>query len=168
LVGKEALGKSYSALSKLAWIMFVIMFPVGVVSVWLGFLLLPIAWWLSWLICVVLLAAGIYIFVLSKREFDRSGQKLTPRAYGTSKLMTSGIYSSVRHPHNLSSVLLNFGIAFLFRSTIGLLVAVASIIVTYWFTLEEEKLLIQQFGDEYREYKARAPMFIPKLARRGY
>ena len=168
MVGKEALGKSYSALSKLAWIMFVIMFPVGVVSVWLGFLLLPIAWWLSWLICVVLLAAGIYIFVLSKREFDRSGQKLTPRAYGTSKLMMSGIYSSVRHPHNLSSVLLNFGIAFLFRSTIGLLVAVASIIVTYWFTLEEEKLLIQQFGDEYREYKARAPMFIPKLARRGY
>jgi protein-S-isoprenylcysteine O-methyltransferase Ste14 len=168
LVGKEALGKRYSALSKLAWIMFVIMFPIGVVSVWLGFLLLPIPWWLSWLICVVLLAAGIYIFVLSKREFDRSGQKLTPRAYGTSKLMTSGIYSSIRHPHNLSSVLLNFGIAFVFKSTIGLLVAVASIIVTYWFTLEEEKLLIQQFGDEYREYKARVPMFIPQLARRAY
>jgi protein-S-isoprenylcysteine O-methyltransferase Ste14 len=82
--------------------------------------------------------------------------------------MTSGIYSSVRHPHNLSSVLLNFGIAFLFKSTIGLLVAIASIIVTYWFTLEEEKLLIQQFGDEYREYKARVPMFISQVTRRGY
>jgi protein-S-isoprenylcysteine O-methyltransferase Ste14 len=167
LTKKEVLGKKYSSLSRVAWAMFVIMVPVGVVTVWLGFLLLPIAWWLSWLICIVLLAAGIYIFVLSKREFDRSGQKLTPKAYGTSKLMTSGIYSSIRHPHNLSSVLLNLGIAFVFKSTICLLVAAASIMVAYWFTLEEEKLLIQQFEDEYREYKARVPMFIPKSRKRG-
>jgi len=33
--------------------------------------------------------------------------------------------------------------------------------------LEEEKLLIQQFGDRYREYKAKVPMFVPKPRRRG-
>jgi len=27
--------------------------------------------------------------------------------------------------------------------------------------------LIQQFGDGYREYKARVPMFIPKLRRKS-
>jgi protein-S-isoprenylcysteine O-methyltransferase Ste14 len=46
-------------------------------------------------------------------------------------------------------------------------IAVASIILGCWFTLVEEKLLIQQFGDEYRRYRARVPMFIPKLRRRG-
>ncbi len=154
--------KKYSVLCKILQTILITMVPVGVVTVWFSFLLLPIPWWLSWLICTVILAVGIYIFALSKKEFDRSGQKLTPKAYGTSKLMTTGIYSLIRHPHNLASVLLNLGIAFGFKSTIGLILAVASIIVGYWFTLEEEKLLMQQFGDRYREYKAEVPMFIPK------
>jgi protein-S-isoprenylcysteine O-methyltransferase Ste14 len=46
-------------------------------------------------------------------------------------------------------------------------IAAASIPIGYWFTLEEEKLLIQQFGDRYREYKAGVPMFVPKLRKRG-
>jgi protein-S-isoprenylcysteine O-methyltransferase Ste14 len=81
--------------------------------------------------------------------------------------MTSGIYSSIRHPHNLASMLLNLGIAFGFKSTIGLVIAVVGIIVGYWFTLEEEELLIQQFGDRYREYETKVPMFIPKPRKRG-
>jgi protein-S-isoprenylcysteine O-methyltransferase Ste14 len=167
LTTKEVLEKKYSALSKLLWTMFIIMVPVGVVAVWFDFLLLPIAWWLSWLISATVLAVGIYIFALSKKEFDESGQKLTPKVYGTSKLMTSGIYSSIRHPHNLANMLFNLGIAFGFKSDLGLLIAVASIPIGYWFTLEEEKLLVQQFGDGYRDYRARVPMFIPQLRRRG-
>ena len=160
-------GMKYSALCKILQTISIIMVPVAVVTVWFDFLPLPIPWSFSWLICLVLLAVGIYIFALSKREFDRSGQKLTPKAHGTSKLMTSGIYSSIRHPHNLASLLLNLAIAFGFKSSIGLAIAAASIAVGYWFTLEEEKLLIQQFGDEYREYKTKVPMFIPKLRERG-
>jgi protein-S-isoprenylcysteine O-methyltransferase Ste14 len=157
----------YSALCKVLQAILIMMVPVGVATVWFDFLLLPIPWSLSWLASVVVLAVGICIFVLSKREFDRSGQKLTPKAYGTSRLMTSGIYSSIRHPHNLASMLLNLGIAFGFKSTIGLVIAVVGIIVGYWFTLEEEELLIQQFGDRYREYETKVPMFIPKPRKRG-
>jgi protein-S-isoprenylcysteine O-methyltransferase Ste14 len=157
----------YYALCKVLQAILIMMVPVGVATVWFDFLLLPIPWSLSWLASVVVLAVGICIFVLSKREFDRSGQKLTPKAYGTSRLMTSGIYSSIRHPHNLASMLLNLGIAFGFKSTIGLVIAVVGIIVGYWFTLEEEELLIQQFGDRYREYETKVPMFIPKPRKRG-
>jgi len=157
----------YSVLCKVLQAILIMMVPVGVATVWFDFLLLPIPWSLSWLASVVVLAVGICIFVLSKREFDRSGQKLTPKAYGTSRLMTSGIYSSIRHPHNLASMLLNLGIAFGFKSTIGLVIAVVGIIVGYWFTLEEEELLIQQFGDRYREYETKVPMFIPKPRKRG-
>jgi protein-S-isoprenylcysteine O-methyltransferase Ste14 len=157
----------YSVLCKILQTIFVMMVPVGAVTAWFDFLLLPIAWWSSWLICVVLLSVGICIFALSRREFDRSGQKLTPRAYGTSKLMTGGVYSCIRHPHNMATMFLNLAIAFCFKSTIGLMIALASITVGYWFTLEEEKLLTQQFGDEYRNYTAKVPMFIPKLRKRG-
>ncbi len=159
--------KKYSVLCKVLQTILIMMIPVGVATVWFDFLLLPIPWSVSWLVSVVVLAVGICIFVLSKREFDRSGQKLTPKAYGTSRLMTSGIYSSIRHPHNLANMLLNLGIAFGFKSAIGLVIAVVGIIVGYWFTLEEEELLTQQFGHRYREYKAKVPMYIPKLRREG-
>lgn len=159
--------KKYSVLCIILQTVFVVMVPVGVATVWFDFLLLPIPWWLSWLICAVILTVSIYIFALSRKEFDKSGQKLTPKAYGTSRLMTTGIYSLIRHPHNLASVLLNLGIAFGFKSSIGLIIALASIVVGYWFTLEEERLLIEQFGDRYREYKAKVPMFIPKLGKKS-
>jgi protein-S-isoprenylcysteine O-methyltransferase Ste14 len=161
------LEKKYSALCKVLQTILIMMVPVSVTTVSFDFLLLPIPWSLSWLISVVFLAVGIYVFVLSKREFDRSGQKLTPKAYGTSRLMTSGIYSSIRHPHNLANMLLSLGIAFGFKSAIGLVIAIAFIMVGYWFTLEEERLLTQQFGDTYLKYKAEVPMFIPKLGKRG-
>lgn len=90
--------KKHSVLQKILQTMFVIMVPVGVATVWFGFLLLPVEWWLSWLTCVVFLAVGTYISALSRREFSRSGQKLAAEAYGTSKLITSGIYSLVPHP----------------------------------------------------------------------
>ena len=159
--------KKYSVLCKVLQTILIMMVPLGVATVWFDFLLLPIPWSLSWLVSVVVLAVGICIFVLSKREFDRSGQKLTPKAYGTSRLMTSGIYSSIRHPHNLANMLLNLGIAFGFKSAIGLVIAVVGIIVGYWFTLEEEELLTQQFGGRYREYKVEVPMYIPKLRKGG-
>ena len=154
--------KEYSILCKVLQTILVMMVPVGLI-----FFYCPFRGPLSWVICVVLLAVGIRIFVLSRREFDGSGQKLTPKAFGTSTLMTSGIYSSIRHPHNLASMLLNLAIAFGLRSTVGLVIAVASIPIGYWFTLEEEKLLMQQFGDRYREYKAGVPMFVPKLRKRA-
>ena len=156
----------YSLLFKFIQIIFIVMVPVGIITVSFDFLLLPIPWWLSWFICIVILVAGIYIFFLSKKEFDNSGQKLTAKACGTSKLMTSGIYSSIRHPHNLASVLFNLSIAFIFKSTIGLILAFVYIIIGYMFTLEEEKLLIQQFGDEYGEYTEKVPMFFPKLRKK--
>jgi protein-S-isoprenylcysteine O-methyltransferase Ste14 len=159
--------EKYSALCRVLQTILILMVPVSAITVSFDFLLLPIPWSLSWVISVVFLAVGIYVFVLSKREFDRSGQKLTPKAYGTSRLMRSGIYSSVRHPHNLANMLLSLGIAFGFKSAMGLVIAMTFIMLGYWFTLEEEGLLIQQFGDRYCEYKAKVPMFVPRLRRTG-
>jgi protein-S-isoprenylcysteine O-methyltransferase Ste14 len=159
--------EKYSALCRVLQTILIMMVPVSGATVSFDFLLLPIPWLLSWLISIAFLVVGIYVLVLSKREFDRSGQKLTPKAYGTSRLMTSGIYSSIRHPHNLANMLLGLGIAFAFKSAVGLGIAIAFIMVGYWFTLEEEELLIEQFGDRYREYKARVPMFVPRLRRTG-
>ena len=157
--------KRYSALLTVFMVFFFIVIPVGVLTVWFGFLLLPIPWLVAWLVCGVIFAPGIYVFALSKREFDRSGQNLHSKT--GDKLVTSGIYASIRHPHYLAHMLLCLSFALGFKSLVGLLIAIVEVILEYWFALEEEKELIQQFGDGYREYKARVPMFIPKLRRKS-
>ena len=157
--------KRYDVLGILFVMFFFMVIPVGVLTVWFGFLLLPIPWWVTWLACGVVFALGIYIFALSKREFDRSGQNLLSKTGVT--LITSGIYASIRHPHYLAHALLCLSFALGFRSLVGLLIALVNVIVGYWFALEEEKVLIQHFGDGYRKYKARVPMFIPKLRRKS-
>ena len=158
------MGKRYSALLIVFMVFFFMVIPVGVLTVWFGFLLLQIPWLVAWLVCGVIFALGIYVWVLSKREFDRSGQNLHSKTGVT--LITSGIYASIMHPHYLALMLLCLSFALGFKSLVGLLIAIVNVIVGYWFTLEEEKELIQQFGDGYREYKARVPMFIPKLRRK--
>jgi protein-S-isoprenylcysteine O-methyltransferase Ste14 len=159
------MGKRYSALLAVFMLFFLMVIPVGVLTVWFGFLLLPIPWWVAWLVWGVIFALGIYVWVLSKREFDRSGQNLHSKTGVT--LVTSGVYASLRHPHYLALMLVCLSIALGFKSLVALLIAVVTVIVGYWFTLEEEKELIRQFGDGYREYKARVPMFIPKLRRKS-
>ena len=159
------MGKRYDALGILFMLFFFMVIPVGVLTVWFGFLLLPIPWFVAWLVFGVIFSLGIYIWSLSKMEFDRSGQNLHSKT-GV-KLITSGIYASIRHPHYLALMLFCLSFALGFKSLVGLLIAIVNVIVGYWFTLEEEKELIQQFGDGYREYKARVPMFIPKLRRKS-
>ena len=159
------MGKRYSALGTVFFVFFFMVIPVGVLAVWFGFLLLPIPWLVAWLVCGVIFALGICVWVLSKREFDRSGQNLHSKTGVT--LVTSGIYASIRHPHYLALMLVCLSIALGFRSLVSLLIAIVNVIVGYWFTLEEEKELIQQFGDGYSEYKSRVPMFIPKLRRKS-
>jgi protein-S-isoprenylcysteine O-methyltransferase Ste14 len=155
------MGTRYAVLLTAFMVFFFMVIPVGVLTVWFGFLLLPIPWAVAWLGCGVLFAPGIYVWVLSKREFDRVGQNLHSKTGVT--LVTTGIYASIRHPHYLGLMLFPLSIALGLKSLVSLLMALVNVIIGYWFTVEEEKALIQQFGDEYREYEARVPMFIPTL-----
>lgn len=83
-----------------------------------------------------------------------------------SELVTTGIYTHIRHPHYLSNMLLSFSLAILFRSWMGLFVAICSVPITYLLTLSEEKLLKRKFGKAYVEYMSEVPMFIPRILKR--
>ena len=62
--------KLYDVLGILFMVFFFMVIPVDVLTVWFGFLLLPISWLFAWLVCGGIFALGIYVWVLSKREFD--------------------------------------------------------------------------------------------------
>ncbi len=78
------------------------------------------------------------------------------------KLVTEAPYNIVRHPSYLAYLLMILGV---------------TLVWVYWFTLipwiaipgyilvsrREEELLIERFGDQYREYMKHVGAFIPKL-----
>lgn len=84
----------------------------------------------------------------------------------TTRLVTHDIYRCVRHPHHVS-----VGI---FMTSLGLLIGhpwsflIISISQWAWvfgfLILVEEKELEMKFGEEYKNYRHRVPMLIPKLS----
>jgi protein-S-isoprenylcysteine O-methyltransferase Ste14 len=78
------------------------------------------------------------------------------------KLVTSGIYSKMRHPVYLGRMLMNLGFLIIFPIVPMLIVAIVFVIVWYLMALHEEMFLMKKFGRNYKKYREKVPMFIPK------
>ncbi len=79
------------------------------------------------------------------------------------KVVTTGIYSVIRHPQYLGSLLAHLAISILLSALYSLLLTPLLIVYIYLIAWKEEKELVKEFGQEYEEYQGRVPMFIPKL-----
>jgi protein-S-isoprenylcysteine O-methyltransferase Ste14 len=80
-------------------------------------------------------------------------------------LVTTGIYSVIRHPSYLGLLINSVGWALAFRSAIGILITVLLIPPLLARIHAEEALLHARFGVEYEAYCARTPRIIPSFAR---
>ena len=67
-------------------------------------------------------------------------------------IVTSGIYSKLRHPIYLSIIIMNIGIALAFNSGISLFFGIVFSLSWILTALKEEKCLLNKFGEEYKEY----------------
>lgn len=128
---------------------------------WLDVFGFPLPAWIR-IIGEILLLASMLLFYVCHREL---GRNWSPKLEISEdhRLITSGPYQSVRHPMYTSFFL--FGL--------GLLLATANLMVggfylVAMFTLyvervdEEEALMIEQFGDAYREYMQRTGRLLPR------
>jgi protein-S-isoprenylcysteine O-methyltransferase Ste14 len=80
------------------------------------------------------------------------------------QLVTGGIFQYIRHPHYVSILIVGFGLALFFYSLSALIIAFISIPIMIWSILDEEKLLISQFGEKYKEYMKKVPWrLIPRI-----
>lgn len=77
------------------------------------------------------------------------------------KLVTTGIYSMIRNPSYLGFVISSLGWALVFRSAVGVLLAVLLLPPLVARIRAEEALLGEQFGDEYVRYCARTWRMVP-------
>ena len=79
------------------------------------------------------------------------------------KVVTNGPYSRVRHPMYAIFIVFSIAMALL---TLNLLIIFFSILISISFpslAKQEELMLIDTFGDDYRAYMRRTGRFLPKL-----
>ena len=80
------------------------------------------------------------------------------------QLVTGGIFQYIRHPHYTSLLIVGFGLAFFFYSLFAIAIAVIAIPIMIWSILDEEKLLIKQYGKDYKKFMEKVPWrIIPKI-----
>ncbi len=81
------------------------------------------------------------------------------------KIVTTGIYSIVKHPQYLGALLAHVSISILLSAWYSLLFTPLMVVLIYLIAWKEEKELTREFGKEYEDYKKRVPALIPRLRR---
>lgn len=79
------------------------------------------------------------------------------------QLVTSGLYSHIRHPSYLGLVIATAGWVLAFRSSVGLVLTALTLPVLIARMNSEEALLEAHFGAEYAAYKRRTSRFLPGI-----
>jgi methanethiol S-methyltransferase len=104
---------------------------------------------------LLLVGAGIFVKGWSELYDARRENRLT----------TSGLYGFVRHPQYGGLFIALFGEGIVHWPTI-FSVGLFPIIVLVYVLLarKEERQMIKSFGEQYREYQRRVPMFFPGRA----
>jgi protein-S-isoprenylcysteine O-methyltransferase Ste14 len=107
------------------------------------------------------------IFIIPGAWFAIMGVRKTTlkvaETHRTEKIVSSGIYLFIRHPQYLGGLFAHIGISFLFSAWYSLLFTPLIVIIIYLISRKEEDELIREFGKEYRDYKKKVGMFLPKL-----
>jgi len=97
--------------------------------------------------------------------FASLGKNITPTVKTRSghELVTDGPYRYIRHPLYTFGSLFFFGFCLLAGNALLLVSAVIALSALSARTPFEEQMLIERFGDQYKEYMKRTGRYFPKL-----
>ena len=112
-----------------------------------------------------MIATSVAIAIQRRKQLDSRTLAGVPELdrEAPGKVLTGGIYAFVRHPRYIEVALGTLGYA-VFSMWLGaLVVALLSLPVLHLIVLIEERELVARFGDEYEEYRARVPRYVPRL-----
>ena len=120
----------------------------------------PASNWMRWVAVSVFALGPVLIYW----TFSTLGKNLTDtvitRANAT--LVTHGPYRWVRHPFYVTGALILASVTLLSANWLIGLLGLAVLGLLAIRTLKEEQMLIDRFGQEYRNYMTRTGMFFPK------
>lgn len=107
----------------------------------------------------ILALAALFMF-LPFYHLSKYGQAAKGESYMQSRqVVDRGLYAILRHPQYMGYMLLGFGFALLRQHWAIILLAVLGAVFFYLQALEEEKICLSKFGEDYRRYSQRVPRF---------
>jgi protein-S-isoprenylcysteine O-methyltransferase Ste14 len=115
------------------------------------------------------LAAAV-LFVVASALGIGSAVTMVTRGRGTPlpidgprHLVVSGPYAWVRNPMAVAGLTQGVAVALWLRSPLVLAYVLAGGVTWHWFVRPlEEAHLVASFGEEYRQYRARVPLWLPR------
>ncbi len=108
----------------------------------------------SMVIGYALLFVGIGLFIQGWRELYLAKQQ--------NRLATDGLYGLVRHPQYTGLFIGLFGEGVVHWPTVFSVILFPVIVLVYTLlAYREERQMLEEFGEQYRIYKAHVPMFFP-------
>jgi len=105
---------------------------------------------------------GIIIFLLGTYVYFK-WEIFWHKTYN-GQLVTKGIFQYIRHPHYTSLLIVGFGLSLFFYSIAALFIAIIAVPIMILSIYDEEKLLIKQYGEDYKKYMKKVPWrIIPRI-----
>ena len=157
---EEGLASKLAGLLGMIGFIAVLMYAIH--PAWLAWSSLPLPLWLRWA-GVTLALLGFVLLQWAQNTLGKNWSD-TPRLIQEQSLITSGPYQYIRHPI-YTAFLLILGSTFLISANwllglawIGMTVLEVASRISF-----EEKLMLDYFGDRYREYMKRTGRLLPRM-----
>jgi protein-S-isoprenylcysteine O-methyltransferase Ste14 len=74
-------------------------------------------------------------------------------------MLDTGIFGIVRHPLYLGTALWSVALMLVFQSILSVILGIVAIVCFWMASRKEDEFNIKKFGDAYREYMKRVPMW---------
>jgi protein-S-isoprenylcysteine O-methyltransferase Ste14 len=106
--------------------------------------------------------AGI-IFALAITLVQTGHRIISDPSFSDKGVIKDGAFARIRHPLYGGSIFLYLSLVF---STLSLAALAIWIVIAVFYNIiaaYEERLLLEKYGDEYREYQRKVPRWLPRL-----
>lgn len=107
---------------------------------------------------LVILVTGSYFVISAFVALKRKGKPKTGWE-NTTIMISSNIYRIVRHPLYLGTIVSAIGLMLIYQSIPSTIAGIASVFCCWMASKKEDSFNIEKFGDNYREYMEKVPMW---------
>jgi protein-S-isoprenylcysteine O-methyltransferase Ste14 len=146
----------------LSMIGFIAIIAYVINPVWMAWAALALPLWLRWT-GVGIALAGFALLQWAQNTLGKNWSD-TPRMMKEQRLVTNGPYQWIRHPIYTAFLLILGSTLFISANwLIGLTWAGMTVLEILSRIHFEESIMLEYFGDEYREYMKKTGAFMPKL-----
>ncbi|MHB1001575.1 MAG: protein-S-isoprenylcysteine O-methyltransferase [Armatimonadota bacterium] len=129
---------------------------------WIDGFHIPIPVWARWTGAFIMLM-GEYLFYLTHKALGKNWSPVLEIRRGHT-LITDGPYKYVRHPMYLAFYVIGIELLALTANWVVSVVYLSAVTLMYSLRVSsEEQMMVDQFGDEYREYMQHTGRLLPRL-----